>query len=220
MKKRTGILTLCFACILLAACKTEMTQQQSETYIDAKKQYLAGNLAGSLETLRTDKFGTRRGHQGKLLEAKILFLQGQAAESEKILLRLLDKNPRYTEAQLWLARSQLANEKISEAQETIEKAMEYNPEDPRFLSLAGNIREIEKDYQQALEYHMRAALYGEDLARTEISLAQLYYRFGQDARATEHIHRAQALVSERSVLRRPLQELEIRMKKKEQQNDQ
>lgn len=219
MKKRKTLVTLCFVCLLLAACKTEMTQKQLTTYIDAKKQYFAGNLTASLETLYTEKFGTRRGHQGKLLEAKILFLQGKTADSEKILLRLLDKNPRYTEAQLWLARSQLANEKISEAQETIEKAMEYNPEDPRFLSLAGNIREIEKDYQQALEYHMRAALYGEDLARTEISLAQLYYRFGQDARATEHIHRAQSLVSERSVLRRPLQELELRMKK-EQHNDQ
>lgn len=219
MKKRVIIITLCFLGMLLGSCKTEMTQKQTETYIEAKKQYLAGNLTASLETLRTEKFGTRRGHQGKLLEAKILFLQGRPADSEKILLRLLDKNPQYTEAQLWLVRSQLANEKISAAQETVEKAMEYNPEDPRLLSLAGNIRESVKDYQQALEYHSRAALYGEDLARTEISLAQLYYRFGQDARATEHIHRAQVLISERSVLRRPLQELEIRMKK-EQQHDQ
>lgn len=205
--------------VTVLSCSSRMSQEQTKTYINAKKQYLGGNLELARETLQTEKFGTRRGHQGKLLEAKILFLQGRTEDAETILIKLQKKNPGYSEAQLWLARAQLANEKPSAARETVEAAMEYNPEDLRLLSLMGNICEIEKDYQQALEYHSRAAMHEEDLARTEISLAQLYYRFGQDERATEHVQRAQALISERSVLRRPLQELARHMGK-EQQNEQ
>ena len=82
---------------------------------------------------------------------------------------------------------------------------------PRIFPLMGNVREILKDYRQATEYYSCAALYADDLARTEIPLAQIYYRFGQRDQALAHIRRAQTLVSDNSVLRRPLKEAEKRM---------
>lgn len=218
MERKLWIILPLAILVTVASCSSRVSQQQTETYINAKKLYFGGRLEEALETLRSEKFSSRRGHQGKLLEAKILFLQGHTTDAEPVLISLHKKNPGYSEAQLWLARAQLANEKTSAARETVENAMEYNPEDPRLLSLMGTICEKEKDYQQALEYLGRAALYGEDLARTEIGLAQLYYRFGQDKQANAHIQRAQALITEKSVLRRPLQELTQRMEK-EKQND-
>lgn len=218
MERNLWIILALAILVTVASCSSRVSQQQTETYINAKKLYFGGRLEEALETLRSEKFSSRRGHQGKLLEAKILFLQGHTTDAEPVLISLHKKNPGYSEAQLWLARAQLANDKTAAARETVENAMEYNPEDPRLLSLMGTICEKEKDYQQALEYLGRAALYGEDLARTEIGLAQLYYRFGQDKQANAHIQRAQALITEKSVLRRPLQELAQRMEK-EKQND-
>jgi len=199
--------------LAILSCNGGMSYQQANIFITAKQQYMAGNLDEARRILRSGDFRFARGHQGKILDAKILFIQGHTAEAEDILCRLLKKHPGYTEAQLWLARAQLAEEKLAEAQTTIEQALEFNPEDPRFLSLMGTIQEMRKDYRQALEYQYRASMYGEDLARTEIALAQLYYQFGQDAETHKHIQRAQALISQKSVLRRPLQELENRIRK-------
>lgn len=211
MLKSVSMLVSVIIITLLGSCSSGMTQEQVRVYTEAKTLYLEGELDGASELLKKVKFGTNRGHQGKLLEAKILFMKGKPDESEAITAKLVTRNPGYTEAQLWLARALLAQGKTEAAQNQLEKAMEYNPDDPRILYLMANSREILKDYQQALEYYSRAALYGEELARAEISLAQLYYRFNQDIQALTHIQKAKALLSDKSVVYRPLIELEKRI---------
>lgn len=211
MKKGSCIICLPVFLAVVVSCVPGMTAQQVEAYTNAKKLYLSGDLAKALEAVSAENFTTKRGHQALLLKAKILFLQGDTDTPAKILSDLVDEHPEYTEARIWLARTLLARGDPTAAESALTRAMEFNPDDPRILSLMGNVREILKDYRQATEYYSCAALYADDLARTEISLAQIYYRFGQRDQALAHIRRAQTLVSDNSVLRRPLKEAEKRM---------
>ena len=211
MKLKVLALACVALVVALVSCSREMSREQAATFIKAKKLYATGEMDAALDILGKGGNTIKNSHQGKLLEAKILFLKGFPAETERILRPLTEKIHGYTEAQLWLARALLAQGKTEAAQNQLEKAMEYNPDDPRILYLMANSREILKDYQQALEYYSRAALYGEELARAEISLAQLYYRFNQDIQALTHIQKAKALVSDKSVVYRPLIELEKRI---------
>jgi len=196
---------------VLTACSPGMTEKQATAYANAKKMYLSGELDKALETVSAETYSAKRGHQALLLKAKILFLRGDTKKPEKILSDLTKEHPEYTEARIWLARTLLARGEPASAEAVLARALEFNPDDPRLLSLMGNTREIRNDYQQAVEYYSCASLYADDLARTEISLAQIYYRFGQDEQALVHIRRARTLVSENSVLHRPLRAAEKRM---------
>ena len=212
MKKGSCGICLPIFLAVVVSCAPGMTSRQVEVYTNAKKLYLSGDLVKALEAVSAENFTAKRGHQALLLKAKILFLRGDTDTPETILTGLIDEHPEYTEARIWLARTLLARGDPAAAESALTRAMEFNPDDPRILSLMGNTREILKDYRQATEYYSCAALYADDLARTEISLAQIYYRFGQRDQALTHIRRAQTLVSENSVLLRPLKEAEKRMR--------
>lgn len=209
---------LCLLVVLIASCRTkQLTTTQFQAYINAKNSYIQGDFDKSAEILDNEAFTVRQGHQALLLRAKCDFFRNDPKKAQDILQRLIRAYPGYTDAQIWLVRSFLAQEKFDEAKRTIETALEFNGDDPRLLQLMASIHESKEDYQKAFDYYSRTTLFADELGKAEISLAQLYYHFKQNDNALIHIKRAQSMVSDDNPLRRPLSALEKRIS--EETND-
>jgi hypothetical protein len=75
----------------------------------------------------------------------------------------------------------------------------------------GSLHESRRKYQQAFAYYVRSCGFADGLARSEISLAELYWRFDQGNQARDRVRLAKAMASPESTLARALRELENRM---------
>lgn len=206
-----GIINI--ALVFASSCTRDdsMSDAELSAYARAKERYLQGDYESAIQAIEEERFTCRRGHQALLLEAKSELLRGNPGRSESILRALLARYPRYTEAELWHARTLLAEGKTEEAERAIERAMRWNPDDPRLLALMASLQKAKKDYPKAFEYSLRAADFADETGKTEILLAELYWRFGQNEKAAGRIGLARAMLSEKSVLARPLEELEERI---------
>ncbi len=205
------------ALVFASSCTRDdvMSDTELSAYATAKERYLQGDYESAIQAIEGEHFTCRRGHQALLLEAKSEFFRGHPERAEPILRALLRKYPRYTEAELWHARTLLAEGKTDEAESAIERAMRWNPDDPRLLALMASLQKTKKDYPKAFEYSIRAADYADETGKTELLLAELYWRFGQNEKAAGRIGLARAMLSEKSVLARPLKELEDRIVKED-----
>lgn len=190
-----------------------MNDEELSAYATAKERYFQGDYESAIQAIDGARFTYRRGHQALLLEAKSEFFRGHPERAERILRALLARYPRYAEAELWHARTLLAEGKTDEAEKAIERAMRWNPDDPRLLALMASLQKTKKDYPKAFEYSIRAADFADETSKAEILLAELYWRFGQNDKAAGRIGLARAMISDKSVLVRPLKELEERIVK-------
>lgn len=213
--------SIVFACTLTAISLIALTccsrfgmdKEAITTYARAKDQYLAGEYDKAIAIVTEGRFNYGTGHHAYLLQAKCEFLNRKPDRAEAILRKLIRVHPRYAEAGIWLVRSILAQGRIDEAETEAERAMEWNPEDPRILSLMGSIQDAKREYQKSFEYYARSTGFTEETGKDEIHLAELYWRFGQTDKALECIRLSRTLISPLSVLYRPLDDLEERMKK-------
>ncbi len=216
-----GIMGMLFlviiACSSVSCAKKGMSEDELSTYVKAKESYLAGDYAKSVKLVDSARFTYGTGHQAFLLKAKCEFFGQNPERAEAILKKILKAHPRYAEAEIWLVRAILAQGRLDEAETAIERAMEWNPEDPRLLSLMGSVQQAKKEYRKAFEYYTRSTGFAEETGKDEIALAELYWRFGQSDKALERIRRARNLVAPESAVFRPLEKLEERMLKEQNQ---
>ena len=200
--------------LALIACRSKgLSDEQLTLYAQAKTLYYSGDYSKVIELLEAPEFSARSGHQGLLLVAKSHFLLFEPAKAEPILQKLTRRYKGYTEAEIWLIRTYLAQEKFDKAEREIECAMEFNPEDPRLLQLAASLQETNNEYQRAFEYYSRVVNFADEIGKSEIALAQLYYRFDQKDKARYHLERATGMISPDSILRRPLAKLMEKIEK-------
>lgn len=211
-----AIALLSMALVFSCARADSLSGAEIAAYAQAKRHYLQGDYEGAIASLEAERFTYGRGHQALLLRAKAEFLLGRAERAEPILVRLVKRYPRYPEATLWLSRTLVAEGKIDQAETTVERAMRWDPDDPRFLAVMADVQERKKDYQKAFEYRIRAVDFADETGKEELELAELYWRFTQNDKALERIARARAMISDRSALARPLEELETRLTKGKQ----
>mgnify|MGYP000181160308 CR=1 FL=1 len=220
IKNRMICRTAYFFAVLIAfvSCSPgKLSDEQLNQYIEARKVYLAGDFEQVIQLIENADFTVHNGHQGLLLAAKSMFMLHDLEKAVKILDKLVQKYPRYTEAQVWLVRSYLAMEKYQDAKTILEQALEFNSEDPRLLQLMAALHESRKEYRTAFEYYQRTTAFGNELAKSELKLARMYYLFNQKEKALAHIHTARLLMSEDNLLSRPLADLEARIQKENTQ---
>ena len=210
-KNARAIVLLSALAVILSCARHGMTDAEAQTYAKAKASYLQGDYGKAIATVEGGRFNLRSSHQAFLLQAKCEFFLLHPERAEAILRKLIRRYPRYAEAELYLARSLLAEGRLDEAQGVIEGTLRWNPDDPRILSLMGGLHEAKREYQKAFEYYARSCAFADELGKSEVSLAELYWRFGQADKALERVRLAKALVSPESALARPLGELESRM---------
>ncbi len=207
---------LCFTFISCAR-SLPLDDAEIDAYARAKRHYLQGDYERAIGAIEEERFTYGRGHQALLLKAKAEFLLGRPELAGPILLRLVKTRKNYPEATLWLSRTLLAEGKLDEAGSTVERAMRWDPDDPRLLAIMADVQELKKDYPKAFEYRLRAVGFADETGKEELELAELYWRFAQSDKALERIARARALISEKSALSKPLAELEARLSKGNQQ---
>jgi len=190
-----------------------MSDEELASYLGAKGLYLSGDYAGALRLLGCEGSSAKRGHSALLLEAKCRFMQGEPEEARRILADLAARMPGYVEALIWLVRSNLALGRLDDAERELERALEFNGEDPRLLQLMGELSETSGDGRNAIDFYSRAASFCDELARVELSLSLIYGKYGQGERALFHLGRSRSFLSPESVLSRPLSDLEERLRK-------
>ncbi len=200
--------------ILVASCRCGgMGDDELEAYKGAKAHYLRGEYAEAIQKLGAGDSASRESHQALLLLAKCHFMIGEPDKAEQILVSLTERIPGYADARIWLVRSYLALGRLDDSGRELERALEFNGDDPRLLQLMAELSEARGKGRDAIDFYSRAASFGDELARVELSLSLIYNRFGQGERALFHLGRSRAFLSPESVLSRPLSELEERMRK-------
>ena len=208
------VLSSCLCFSFISCTRSSMLDDaEIDAYARAKRHYLQGDYEKAIGTIEEERVTYGRGHQALLLKAKAQFLLGRPELAEPILLRLVKTHKNYPEATLWLCRAYLAQGKRDEAGLTVERAMRWDPDDPRLLAIMADVQEFKKDYPKAFEYRLRAVDFADETGKEELELAELYWRFAQNDKALERIARARALISEKSALSKPVAELEARLLK-------
>ena len=192
---------------ILACAPAPLTEEQLAAYAEAKESYSRGDLAGAEREL-SELLARRKGfHQAELLLGKVYYFEGKLNEAQRTFARLLKRNARYHEAELWLIRIDLQQGDTRRAESRLEELLSFDPNDPRLLFLMGSLHQIKGDVKNALEFYQRAAAFGEELAKTHLESARIYYQFNLPDRALKELELCASLIAEDSLLREPVSSL-------------
>ena len=197
----------------LSGCSGQKpTRADLDNYVKARDLYLRGSIDESASLVSRISSRTRGFHQARLLEGKILFFEGRMRESESIFKELSNRFPGYAEAELWLLRTLLAEGKTQEAELLLACVLEKNPGDPRFLHQAGLLRLASDDISGALAFFRRSQEYCVELSLSYVETARILYRFGLADPALEDLATARSLLPAESTMRKPVSDLEKRIR--------
>lgn len=206
------LMLLLLSCGLAFSCRPKnMTDDEVSLYVEARELYMRGEYEAAIRKTGEGPTYQNQDHRALLLLAKSHFMNREPEKAGKILAGLTRRFPRYAEAQIWLARSNLALNRLDECERGLEEALEFNGEDPRLHQLMAELKESKGEYDKAFDYYSRASAFCDEVARIELSLSKLYRRFGQDERALFHVGRSRTMLSPDNVLYRPLVRLEERL---------
>jgi tetratricopeptide (TPR) repeat protein len=178
-----------------------LDNQMLQKYQEAKLNYYNGDLEKAEKGFReiTEKRGDF--FQAHFMLGKTLFTQGKPAEAEKIFSTLVNKFPQYHEAEIWLARSELANNKADDASKRLQRLLAFDSSDPRLLSLYAKTSEVKNDTTTALQYFQLSAQFEEELALNHYEIARYYYQFGMTQKALLEIDKCLLLLPEGNTIR-------------------
>jgi tetratricopeptide (TPR) repeat protein len=178
----------------------------------ARDLYLSGSVDQAASLVSHIDSRTHGFHQARLLEGKILFFKGDMQDSEHVFRGLVKRLPGYTEAQLWLVRSLQAQGKTMDAEDLLNSVLELNPADPRFLHQAGMLKLRGDDIRGALAFFRRSQEFAVEFSQSYIESARILYRFGLTDPALADLVTAKALLPSDSGMRKPVADLEQRVR--------
>jgi len=207
------IITAILSAAALAGCASSRPSSADlDAYVKARDLYLRGSVEQAAGLVSHIESRTRGFHQARLLEGKILFFKGHMEDSEQVFRGLTKRLPGYTEAQLWLIRSLQAQGKTRDAESLLDAALELNPGDPRFLHQAGLLKLGADDIRGALAFFRRSQEFAVEFSQSYIESARILYRFGLTDPALADLATAQALLPTDSGMRKPVADLEQRVR--------
>ncbi len=177
-----------------------------KVYAEAKTTYAQGKLSEAERALAPLARSTSL-PQARFLLGKTRFFLGEYDEAALDFEGLAASFPRYHEADLWLARAYLQKGDVDEADRLAEALLANDSSDPRLYYLEAMIRVSRGDAKDALGFLELSCESGEELAKSYLESARLYYRFGQDDKALERLRRARAVLSPESPMRDAVAEL-------------
>jgi tetratricopeptide (TPR) repeat protein len=192
---------------MLACGRAEVPDAILEDYARAKVDYEKGELASAADAL--ELIVRKRGafHQAAFLLGKTYYFEGRIEEAEKLFRQLTREHREYNEAGIWLARIALQKGDLEEARRLIEALLAFDQGDPRLQHLLGMVALQKGEVQAALASFQRATAFGEELARSHLESARLYYQFDQVDRAIAELRACINLVPAESLLRGPASRL-------------
>lgn len=198
-----AVVALCFLllCTFLLSCSPHQpSQDMVARYLSAKDACAAGDLQEAEENLESILARDRRFHQAAFLLGKVYYFQGRSADARRLFASLLRRHGRYNEAEIWHVRALMQDGAMQEAKRRVEGLLAFDAGDPRLLFLRGSLALEEADLRSALELFERAAGFGDELARTHLEIARLYYQFDLPARALEELALCRGVASRGSLV--------------------
>jgi tetratricopeptide (TPR) repeat protein len=169
-------------------------------YLSAKDAYAAGDLEGTEQRLGAILAKDRGFHQARFLLGKVYYFQNRTADARRVFTSLIRGHRGYNEAEIWLVRVLMQEGATDQAKKRAEDLIAFDAADPRLLFLRGSLALEEADLKNALEFFERAAQFGDELARTHLEMARLYYQFDLPERAMEELALCRTIASEGSLV--------------------
>lgn len=172
------ILWLCILICTACAGSSLPTDEGLRLYTEAMKLYQGKQLDEAqirLEKLRADEPGF---FQGRLLLAKAYYFSAQYEQAFKELSDLCSGIHSYTDAEIWLARTELQLDRHKSSEARLKNLLQYNSDNPHILNLLARIYEQNGDMEKAITYYKTAALTEAVLRKNKRQLNSLYTRLG------------------------------------------
>ena len=182
-------------------------ETELDLYFRAFRAYENGNFPLCISLTDTLQKGNPSFFQAGLLKAKAEFFSDNFEASGRTLENLLKRNTNYYEAEIWILRCYLQLGETEKAYIKAEELHSRSPEDPRILNILGRIAAAEKNYQEAIEFFNRAALFEEELAVNRIELAKLYSELLNTELAAANFKQADNLLAPDSPIKSAVSEL-------------
>jgi len=112
--------------------------------------------------------------------ADILATQGRDSECEYVLKKIIQDNPKFLPAYNSLAELQMRQGKTNVAIETLQHALNINPDDPVLLNNLGMCWIVRRDYETALKMFTKAAGIMPENAKYRSNMAVALGLMGRD----------------------------------------
>ncbi|MEW5814665.1 MAG: tetratricopeptide repeat protein [Spirochaetota bacterium] len=180
-------------------------------YLTAKQLYQAWNLDEAEKLLKSILQKDARFHQARFLLAKTLYFNKKISEAEPAFKSLLKKYPAYIEAEIWLSRIEIQKGELKEADSRLKRLLAFDPLDPRLLYQTAQVYLLQDDLKNGLDFLNKAALFRDEFARVFLDLGRIFYQFGLKEQALSELKTCAHLLSEESLLKNPLKDLQEKL---------
>ena len=191
--------------LLLVSCGAP--PQNAEPYAHAKAAYAEGRIEDAMKELELLLKKDAGFAPARLLYGRALYFHRDYVSAKNVLERLAADRPDSVEASLWLVRTLVQLQKVSEAEAVLVRLLSVNPDDGRLAYQMALIRETQNDLSGVQDFLRSASVADEDAALVHFELARLYYQRRQNAEARAELVRALAMTGPGSMLRRPMEQL-------------
>jgi predicted Zn-dependent protease len=194
--------------MLLSGCSYNGPSKETlSLYITAKESYQKGFLPQAEKSLSAILKKDPQFHQASLLYGKVLLFDKKAKDAKSVFERLISRYPGYNEARIWLVRSEIEMGLRKEAKKHLTDFLAFDPQDPRLLFMYAQLALLENDYKTGLEYLNKAAVFKEEYAKVHLELGKVYNQFGLTERALAELAFTDNLLSDDSLLKKPVKAL-------------
>lgn len=187
MRCMTRLAAALLVTTLFASCSRGPDARDLKDYGEAKALYADGRFAEAKALLDRVVSKAPRFHQAALLLGKTELFSGDATSAARRFESLAERRGGYREADIWLLRSWLALDRLTDVEKRLQALFEYDQGDPRLFSIAASLYLRKGEDAKALAYFERAIEFDEDILRDRFEVARLHYRYGQDDRAAKEL---------------------------------
>lgn len=186
-----SVTSLLFATCIIG-CKNQ-TQKAQALYVSALDAYTIFNLDEAYAFAKTSLDADKNLFQSEFLIGKTQFFKNDYENAEKTFSKLIKKHPEYLEAEIWLIRTLILNQKYNEAESLLRKQLEYNNTDWRIFYLYSLLYDKQGILDQKLLMLTNAEMAIQDSAKVFTAQASTWGLLGLDEREAECLLKAQII---------------------------
>lgn len=189
MKK---ILPLFFIFIFLSCSNTE---KATKLYLDAVREFNDKNFDKSKNYLELALKEKSNFYQAHFLKAKILFLEKDFENANKIFKYLSNKKKENVDCKLWLMRSHYFLNELNEAKIILARLENQNSEDWRIFYWKAQVAKSQNDFESYFSNLNTAEEILKSSREVYNSLAIIWHELGFSDKSTSYYIKANSLIN-------------------------
>lgn len=188
---------MCIGLAALFGCSTEYTptEEALQLYSEAKAAYEKGSLEEAVARLKTLCGQESNFHEAAFLLGKAYFFSGALEDAFRTFNGVWNTFPNYTDAGIWLSRTELQLHKTEAAKSRLLHLLRYNSENPHIFNLLALAHKQSGNMDTALYFFHQASAFEQALFKNKLQLAQLYTELGFTDRAVNTLQSTSSLES-------------------------